>query len=240
MSNRTVFRLFAILTFGSECLAVWLKNHEITPGRFLALEIKGDLKNPAQLTPEFCGEACIVPIMDALHKVLSEEDISALCSLATSENPYVGMLGVNALRPFVDRPEVQELLGNPWADKNKSYLMRRIAQMRLLNARSLKPELPAKLRDFAFKDFNRWLKEPVRNVGGRTKVLEVCKGRVDNPDFPRSKDWTYLCVAVASSDRKAAHNWIEEYLTCPDEFLRDTAGMVLERLDCPPRAFSQN
>ena len=66
--------------------------------------------------------------------------------------------------------------------------------------------------------------------GGEERVLGVVSRRLDDPAFPRTKAWIYLCNLMGSPDSDAVRALLEQHVGSTESIVDRVAGDLLERL----------
>jgi hypothetical protein len=167
------------------------------------------------------------PEVDAGRKLIREEDVPKLLSLAAREQHPVKATAITLLQPFATRPEVSERLMQLW--KEDDFETRYAVLWRLLDDPQLPAPIHREIFEFIRNNWSRFL-----NVAGGwydepERIIPAVRDRLNDPKFPDSKTWVYLCVLASSPDKDTARELVSGYATSNDPFLREVASFCLAR-----------
>jgi hypothetical protein len=169
-----------------------------------------------------------IPVIDALRQRVLDDDVSWILNIIEKETGQAAGLACSLLRKHALRPDVKSCFDNRWGTANP-YLKNRL-MWRMLDD----PQLPqVRHREFfefvlanwdTFRDFN------LEFYGRGAESFRNIRSRIEDPSFPASKKWIYLCCAPdAIEDRGEAKALVEQGLSMTDPFAREVAVTLLER-----------
>jgi len=169
------------------------------------------------------------PEVDVARSLIRDSDIERLLALTRGQRPAVRRTAITLLQRFATRPEVSAALRKLWLD-DADFEVRYAVLWRLLDDPELPFSIHREIFDFIkdnwlrFSEVNRgWYGEPERIIPG-------VRVRLDDPSFPDSKTWAYLCILLSSPDKKAARELIAGYAASPDPFLREVADFCMSKI----------
>jgi hypothetical protein len=121
-------------------------------------------------------------------------------------------LCINLMHPLREEKDVKELLFDLWKSSSSKYNIKMQIMWRILDYEDISEEMHKSIYSFVRSNWEQWINYVVEKFGGKNKVLESCQERLQNPAFPKSKAWVYLCIAVGSDNTVEAKNLIENYI----------------------------
>lgn len=180
------------------------------------------------------GDLCRVlktyPLLDDIRARIRSGDWPVVRRLIESRNKDVCRFGLSLAGEFSDRSEVSNYLTEIWERDDLPRDVRYELLSKLSDLPGLSQELQEELFAFIQDNWDGWTAAVEKWIGDRSGVLEYCKSRVENPRFPESKTWVYLCCTPASDDETAALEWVTSYEEDGDPFIERVASEVSRRL----------
>jgi hypothetical protein len=180
--------------------------------RYLSKKAIDDLRNNKQLDEDLADALNSYPLLDCQRKHIIIEDKGWLKSLASSSQSHIAELCINLMHPLREEKDIKELLFDLWESSSSKYNIKMQIMWRILDYEEISEEMHKSIYSFVRSNWEKWINYVVEKFGGKNKVLESCQERLQNPAFPKSKAWVYLCIAVGSDNTVEAKNLIENYI----------------------------
>lgn len=200
---------------------------------YLAEKFCADIRAGAPASSELCSALTSFPVIDYLRSRIQIEDFERLQVFCDSDDPAKQNLGLALLRNIESIGNVRTYLENLWHRASLSFRSRIGLQFQLSNYADLDPAMRQRFLTFILNHWQEFLDNQIEWCNTGEGVLDFCRQRLADTRFPASKNWLYLCVAAASSDRDAARALVQSYANDLDPFKRKVASEVLERLALP-------
>jgi len=174
------------------------------------------------------------PVSETLHAQFNENDEALLLELADADDvPKLGRNFGIRLLGHIRSPLVKALFLRKWeeAEKEADYkLQMEFLCWRLTDYDDLAEEMHKRIFEEVLKNFGYFKEQFIFFIGGeQDQVLDAVKQRLNqDPRFPGSKDWLYLCAACAALEprRKELMALLEEHTS-----RSDFTGEVARRLN---------
>jgi len=202
---------------------------------YLAQKLVDDLRAGQELPVEL-QRAYSSVLADAVRKQIQPADWKWIRSMCNSPSEYLRRLAIDLTRNIRDLPEVRPLLEDMWRQQGLPVSVRIALQARLLDYEDLTEEWHRELFKFTLNNWEEYLQEVRQWVAASGPILNFCRQRLNDPNFPRSKRWFYICNAAAADDPKEAREFIENYKNDEDPFVREVVEGVLRRLAASPNS----
>ena len=198
---------------------------------YLAKKVVGDLRSNRFVDEELALELNKQPYIDELRIKVEDTDIDLLVKIADSKlYSSVGGLAVTMIQGGARNKKVKELLLRHWKEDNdfecKNYIM-----FRLLDDPKLDILMHEEIYNFVMDNLDQWINQQVKWINGRDKIVEFAKGRINNPDFPETKNWVYLCDCLGASDKEGAKELVKRYIDSSASIVARVAKDLLENFD---------
>lgn len=201
--------------------------------KYLAVKVMEDIQNGNDIDEDLAKEVSRYPIIDYLRTQVKEAHLKMIQNLIhNSSSNDVKRLGVSLLNNLIrDRKcteEIKAFLQGLWEkenNENKLYIM-----WKLLDLPDLDNHLHQEIYGFIKENWDAWLTKAVEWCGGKDKVLDVVIARLNNPSFPKTKAWIYLCNALGSPDTRGVRSLITDYVESKDSIVSNVAKELLQRI----------
>ncbi len=198
---------------------------------YLAEKVVDDLRSNCFVDKELAIELNKQPYIDELRTKVEDTDINILVKIADSKlYSAVGGLAVTMIQGGARNKKVKELLLRHWKEDNdfecKNYIM-----FRLLDDPKLDILMHEEIYNFVMDNLDQWINQQVKWITGRDKIVAFAKGRINNSDFPETKNWVYLCDCLGASDKKGAKALIKQYVDSGASIVARVAKDLLEKFD---------
>lgn len=203
--------------------------------RDLARSSMQDLRNGKVIDDGLAYKLNSVPLIDYCRELIQDGDAEWLKSIASSSTgPLIRELVISLMHPFCKKNDrdIRAYLENLWNSSNE-YNIRMQVMWRLLDYDDLPVDLHRDIyKNFVVPNWDKWLPYIVDKFGGKEKVFTSIQKRLQNPSFPVSKAWVYLCVSTGCKDEHKAEtkNMIKQYLSSNDSMNSEVAKDLLNTL----------
>jgi hypothetical protein len=169
-----------------------------------------------------------LPIIDWLRERVQRPDVEWLIRvIATQEGEFAGLC-LSLLRKFDTGPAIQSVLQQRWSGASaflKAHLM-----WRILDDPKLPEQWHEELFSFILREQDVFHAVSLKFLGTPDTVVEKARQRYEDPQFPQSKKWSYLCrVAGVAANPGEARRFLEVALSSLDPFTRRVATTLLNR-----------
>lgn len=179
--------------------------------KYLASKAVQDIRSDFLLPSDLCYALNRFPIIDYLRAEIQTSDWQKLHKMCESSDEEICALGLALLRRILRLDEVRSYLEKKYYDiANLPFKARISLQYKLLDYPDLEHEIQKELFESILEDWESWLATVADWTGGQDNVLEYCRLRLRDPNFPKTKHWIYICAAAASDNPKAAQNLIHQ------------------------------
>lgn len=169
-----------------------------------------------------------MPVIDALRQRVSENDVPWVLGIIEKETGPAAGLACSLLRKYAHRSEVKDCLENRWGTASP-YLKNRL-MWRILDDPGLPQERHRELFEFVLANWDTFRDFNLEFYGRGAEGFRNFRSRIEDPTFPESKKWIYLCCAPdATEDRGEAREMVNQGLSMSDPFAREVAATLLRR-----------
>jgi hypothetical protein len=204
-------------------------NNEFMKTDFVADAVAAYMTNGYLPTADLAAYVDRMPLIVSLRERMSEDDIPRLIKAIEEESGETAGLAVSLLRRYVSDQRVKDCLAARW-DTADVYLKSRI-MWRLMDD----PELPAswhrRIYEFVLAEWRTFAEFNQTFYGQGKEGVSNLLARLGSLEFPSTKKWVYLCaVPVILNNNDAARGVLEFGLTLNDQFAKEVAGELLQRL----------
>lgn len=192
-----------------------------------------DLKNGKVIEDSLAYKLNSVPHVDYCRELIQDSDAEWLKSLASSSSkPLIRELAISLMHPLCKKNnrDIRAYLENLW-NSSDEYNIKMQVMWRLLDYDDLPVDLHGGIyKNFVVPNWNKWLPYIVDKFGGKEKVFSSCQKRLNNPSFPASKSWVYLCVATGckGEEKENLKMLINQHLESKDSINSIVANKLLE------------
>jgi len=169
-------------------------------------------------------------IVDVLRLHVTAADTAHLLTLIEGGPAETSGFALNLIRRFSHVKAVREELLRIW-QQDIAYELRHSLSFELLSHDPVSDSMRQEIREFVFGNLGEFSRRTADWLGGPDRVLGAVDGRLSDPANPRSKDWLYLCVVVASSDRRGSKSLITSHLDSDDLFVAAVAEELLATME---------
>jgi hypothetical protein len=203
---------------------------------YVAEKIMADLRSGADVPSAVIDEAVRYELTNHLRSRVWAKDFDlarGLCESGQCNEQRLGLSLIQGLRHTGGdnlRADIYSYLTSLW-EAELEFESRASLVYALLDYEELLAEFHEKLLLFTEKNWDRMIAHTLDWCGGPAAILRMTEERVNNPKFPRTKRWIYLCLAVGADDLGAARALVEAYAHDEDLFLRRVVSIILARID---------
>lgn len=198
---------------------------------YLTEKVIDDLRSNRFVDNELALELNRQPYIDELRTKVEDTDIDLLIKIADS-GVYRGAAGlaITMIQGGAKDKKVKELLLHHWK-KNNDFESKNNIMWRLLDDPGLGISMHNEIYDFVRNNLEQWIDQQVKWIGGSDEILEFVKTRLQNTDFPETKNWVYLCDCLGASDKEAAKRLIAQYADSKASIVSRVANDLLGNFD---------
>ncbi len=185
--------------------------------KYVASKVIDDIRSNRIIDDDLAENIDCHPYVDCMRVIIEREDIPKLLVLIDSSSLHVGNLAINLLKKFDHDESVKSFLLSAW-EKEKRCERKYKLIWRILDNEDLDSAYHNEIYNFVRQNLHWFLEDQVRWYGGKEQVLDGIKARLKDKTFPKTKNWVYLCGALASSDKESVAQLLREYQESNDEF----------------------
>lgn len=169
------------------------------------------------------------PQIDLLRARVEEKDIPRLFDIVEQNSDPSAALALSLLHHFCRREDVKLRLQARWDSADVSLQSHLL--WRILDDPHLPQEWHARLFDFILSEWETFKNEQIQFMGNPQNVIPRALRRIDDPTFPETKKWAYLCcVPEIAEDQAAAKALVGLGHKFDDSFTRKVAAVLLKQL----------
>lgn len=195
-----------------------------------------NLKNGTIINDDLALKLNSIPQIDYCRSLIKDDDADWLKRLASSSSvaSLVRELCISLMHPLCRKNDrdTREYLEGLWKSSDQ-YNIRMQVMWRLLDYDDLPVNLHRDIyKNFIVPNWDKWLPYIVEKFGGKEKVFPSCNKRLQDPAFPSSKAWVYLCVASGckKEEMPEVKKMIKQYLSSKDSINSEVAENILKKL----------
>jgi hypothetical protein len=196
---------------------------------WIAKHLVEDCRSGHQMTATLCRAMHNEQVVRIARKLIQESDFEWIKKMCDSAEEDVCRLGLSLMRPLAIRRNLREFFLNLWTKWENSYPVRAELLHRITDFEDLPITIHKELFSFVVNNWESWIDAVRKWTGGSRYVIDYCKRRLADPDFPVSKHWVYLCSAVASNNPSEARELITDYMQQAREKLNQEVVSFLEQ-----------
>ena len=167
-------------------------------------------------------------MVNALNSLVREGDKDIIIKFCKSSSVVQRRFGISISRGIHNDPEIKEVLAKMW-NPSEDFSVRSQLLWFLLDYPDQSDKMREEIYEFIQQNFDDWLADRA-SYGGRNQMLDICKMRLEDNFFPRSKIFAYLCVALASPNRGEVKDLLKRYRNSSDSLTRRVANDMLKRI----------
>lgn len=178
---------------------------------YIADKVLEDLRNNGELKDDLADVLNSYQWLVFWRQRISVEDKEWLKETVLAKKSHTSELCITLMHPLREENDIKELLFSLWNSPSSDYFTKMQVMWRLLDYADLSDKTINEIYQYVFADWNTWLPYMVKKFGGADRAYENCIERLNNPGFPESKKWVYLCILVGSSKIDEAKTVISRY-----------------------------
>ena len=217
----------------------WPTENSVGPGRaegtvelpfdpgFVARAVVDFLRNGARPSEEESDVFNRHPQVDWLRETIRPDDVMKWLIPSVSEDSEYAGLCLSLLRKYDEQPDVQEFLKARW--QTASPFLRAHLLWRILDDPKLPMEWHETVFQFVLDHMGQFHAVSLRFLGTSEDVVESARERYEDPRFPTSKKWAYLCrVAGIAANKAEAKAFLQDALLDSHAFNKHVAQTLLQ------------
>lgn len=196
---------------------------------YLAKCVMDDLRAGTILDEQFARALNARPQIDHLRSQVTVDDAALVVDVINSRDDATKWLGVALTKRIIHMPAIRELLHGLWRSTT-DYETRYNIMWRLLDDPTLETEWHQEIYEFVRENWTMWLKDTEPFHAKTGDVLVAVEARLVNSEFAESKNWVYLCLAVADPRVDRVKTLLTQYIESDQSIVATVAKDMLARL----------
>ena len=197
--------------------------------KYVCSNIIKDIRSGLLIDSELIKQITNKEYMKYLRENIKDDDYQQLKKYLNSGDYNHKKFTFAILQKIKDVPEVKELVFNFWK-KSVVYEDKWVVMFNLLDYQDLDEQLHINVFEFIKSNLERWLSDTCNFMTGGedNKILQAVVERINDSDYPPTKDWVYLLISFSSPDKTSVLNLINKYQNERYPMNRKVKEMFLE------------